>query len=185
MILILGSTLCIMLTIVSDTHSRDGHRLTSRTRVAVESAALVAHAGDFVRNSVLREFEALAEKFIGVSGNNDDTEICAQLPSKAQFEYAGVKFGMTHTCRGGPTAEALFGRQQGVDVVITGHSHVPSIDSAGEITLINPGSHAQPRGNRQAHVEIDNSSESDSLQCRLVTVDGDIFERSVLTANKD
>jgi len=44
--------------------------------------------------------------------------------------------------------------------------------------LVNPGSHAQPRGNRAAHAEFE--ARGDGLAGRLVTVDGDVFESFVV-----
>ncbi len=34
-------------------------------------------------------------------------------------------------------------------------SHRPTFDGTGEVTLLNPGSHAQPRGHRTAHAELE------------------------------
>jgi predicted phosphodiesterase len=47
------------------------------------------------------------------------------------------------------------------------------------VALVNPGSHAQPRGNRAAHAELD--PVAGGVRCRLVTPDGDVFEEATLT----
>ncbi|XVH30236.1 metallophosphoesterase [Haloferacaceae archaeon DSL9] len=143
-----------MLTIVSDTHSTDGHRLAGRTLEAVREAELVIHAGDFMTESVLDAFEAEAATFRGVYGNNDDSGIRRRLPGARTVEYEGVRFAVTHTVRGGTTALTLFGRERDADAVIFGHSHRPTFDSTGALPLLNPGSHAQPRGYRAAHAEL-------------------------------
>ncbi|WP_416838414.1 metallophosphoesterase [Haloferax sp. DFSO52] len=164
-----------MLVVVSDTHSTDGHRLTSRTLDAVRDADLVVHAGDFMRESVLDAFIDEAAQFLAVYGNNDGPEIRARIPEARNFTYGGVEFAMTHTRRGGGTALSLFGRERGADAVIFGHSHRPVFDGTAAIPLLNPGSHAQPRGNRQAHAELE-TLPGGGLRGRLVTVDGDVFE---------
>jgi len=142
-----------MLTVVSDTHSTEGHRLRGRTLQAVRDAEMVLHVGDFMTEGVLDAFEAESKTFRGVYGNNDDSEIRDRLPKARTVEYEGVRFAMTHTVRGGQTALSLFGKQREADAVIFGHSHRPTADVAGELPLLNPGSHAQPRGNRPGHME--------------------------------
>ncbi|WP_049985068.1 metallophosphoesterase [Halobellus rufus] len=168
-----------MLTVVSDTHSTDSHRLAGRTLEAVREADVVAHAGDFMRESVLDDFERESTRLLGVTGNNDDAGIRSRLPDARNFTYGGLTFAMTHTRPGGPTALSLFGRQRGADVVLFGHSHRPTYDETGEVTLLNPGSHAQPRGNRAAHAELEALPDG-GVEGRLVTVDGDVFESFVV-----
>jgi len=163
-----------MLTIVSDTHSSDGHRLDGRTLEAVRKADLVVHAGDFMVEPVLATFEAESSTFRGVYGNNDDAEIRSRLPKARTVEYEGVRFAVTHTVRGGDTALTLFGKEREADAVIFGHSHRPTADLSGELPLLNPGSHAQPRGNRPAHAELE--PVAGGLRGRLVTPDGEVFE---------
>jgi len=60
-----------MLTVVSDTHSQDDHRLDGRTLDAVHEADFVVHAGDFTTESVLDDFIAEAGAF-AVSGRGRD-----------------------------------------------------------------------------------------------------------------
>lgn len=169
-----------MLTVVSDTHSRDGHRLRGRTLKAVRSAEVVLHVGDFMTESVLDAFEAEADTLRGVYGNNDDSGIRDRLPNARTVEYEGIRFAMTHTVRGGTTALSLFGKQREADAVIVGHSHRPTADLTGELPLLNPGSHAQPRGNRPGHMELE--PVAGGLKGRLVTPDGEVFETFELTA---
>jgi len=169
-----------MLTIVSDTHSTEGHRLRGRTLKAVRSAEMVLHLGDFMTEPVLDAFEAEANTFRGVYGNNDDSGIRERLPKARTVEYEGIRFAMTHTVRGGNTALGLFGKQREADAVIFGHSHRPTADFTGELPLLNPGSHAQPRGNRPGHLELE--PVAGGLQGRLVTPDGNVFETFELRA---
>lgn len=170
-----------MLTVVSDTHATENHRLEGRTLEAVREADLVVHAGDFHRESVLDDFYEEAETLRAVYGNNDDSAIRDRLPTERVVEYAGLRFAVSHTQRGGATALTLFGRERDADAVIFGHSHQPTIDKSGPIPLLNPGSYAQPRGNRPAHAELEPAVDTDepdgTLTGTLVTPDGDVFER--------
>ena len=167
-----------MLTVVSDTHSTDTHRLSGRTLNAVREAELVVHAGDFMRESVLDAFHREATRLLGVAGNNDDAAIRDRLPDARTFTFAGYRFAMTHTRRGGSTALSLFGQEREADVVVFGHSHRPTYQPGEDVVLVNPGSHAQPRGNPAAHAEFE--AREDGLAGRLVTVDGDVFESFVV-----
>jgi len=175
-----------MLVVVSDTHAREDHRLAGRTREAVRAADLVVHAGDFTTESVLDAFYAEAETLRAVFGNNATAAVRERLPEERVVEYAGVRLAVTHTRRGGATALSLFGRERDADAVVFGHSHRPTFDDSGAVPLVNPGSHAQPRGNRPAHVEMERVEDADRpadeggdgvLAGRLVTPDGDVFER--------
>ena len=165
-----------MLVVLADTHSTDGPSLRGRTREAVLTADVVAHAGDFLTASVLDAFEDAADAFRGVYGNNDDAEVRDRLPASRTFEYAGVRFAMTHGHgrNRGPTALSLFGRERDADAVVFGHSHRPEFDADGHLPLLNPGSHAQPRGYRAAHAELEPAD--GGLAGRLRTPDGDTFE---------
>lgn len=168
-----------MLTVVSDTHSTDSHRLTGRTLEAVREADLVVHAGDFMTESVLDAFSDEAETLRAVYGNNDDAGIRSRLSEARTVEYGGIRFAVTHTRNGGSTALTLFGRERDADVVIFGHSHRPTLDATGPLTLLNPGSHAQPRGYRPAHAELEEIA--GGLRGRLCTPDGDVFEEFTIT----
>jgi hypothetical protein len=171
-----------MLVVVSDTHARTDHRLAGRTLEAVRAADLVVHAGDFNREPVLDAFLDVSTEFLGVYGNTDDAAIRDRLPPARNFTYRGVEFAVTHTREGGPTALSLFGRERDADVVVFGHSHRPTLDASGPVALLNPGSHAQPRGNRPGHAEID--AVADGLRCRLVTPDGEVFAEATLGGDR-
>lgn len=180
-----------MLTVVSDTHATRDHDLAGRTLEAVRAADLVVHAGDFVAEPVLDAFEAEADRLRGVHGNNDDDAVRDRLPEVRTLEYAGVRFAVVHTRRGGDTELGMLGRERDADAVLFGHSHRPRFDDSGPVALLNPGSHAQPRGYRAAHAELDPASdgadagaEADGdgdaragVRGRLVSPDGDVFER--------
>jgi putative phosphoesterase len=172
-----------MLVVVSDTHARTDHRLSGRTLAAVREADVVVHAGDFNREPVLDAFQRVATELHGVVGNTDDPGIRDRLPVARTLDYGGLRFAVTHTREGGPTALSLFGRERDADVVVSGHSHEPTLDVSGPVALLNPGSHAQPRGNRAAHAEL--SPVGGGLRCRLVTPDGAVFEEATLTPATD
>ncbi|MBP1922959.1 putative phosphoesterase [Halorubrum alkaliphilum] len=164
-----------MLVVLSDTHSTDDPRLRGRTREAVHEADLVVHAGDFYHESVLDGFEAATDRLRAVFGNNDGATIRDRIPEVRTVEYEGVRFAVTHRHRSGDTGLVMLGRGRDADAVICGHSHRPRFDDSTDLPILNPGSHAQPRGNRPAHAELE--GDDDGLAGRLVTPDGEVFER--------
>jgi len=91
----------------------------------------------------------------------------------------GFRFAVTHRVSGGSTELTLFGRERDADAVIYGHSHNPDVDTGGELPLINPGSHAQPRGYRKAHAELEPSEEG--LTGRLVTPNDYVIDEFTLS----
>jgi len=163
-----------MLTVCSDTHSSEGHALEGRTLEAVREADAVIHAGDFTSTSALEAFHDVADTLYPVHGNADSATVRDRLPTARTVEYEGVRIAVTHRQDGGPTALSLFGRQKGADLVISGHSHDPGVVETDEVTLLNPGSHAQPRGNRPGHAELIPTDEG--LDGTLVQPDGTVFE---------
>lgn len=163
-----------MIAVLSDTHSQDDPRLAGRAREAVETAELVLHAGDFVREPVLDGFEAEALEFVAVAGNVDDEQIQSRLPRVVTITVEDFTIAMTHAVDGGQTALAMFGRECGADLVISGHTHRPDYRWTGDVGLLNPGSHADPRGNRPAHAELRIGDER--LEGALYDRDGTPFE---------
>jgi putative phosphoesterase len=163
-----------VLVLLSDTHGTDGHRLEGRTREAVDGADLVIHAGDFTTASALDAHREAAGDLLAVHGNADDRAVRQRLPAARTVEALGLRVAVTHTRDGGATGLAMFGRSRAADVVVSGHSHRPSVTEADDLLLVNPGSHAQPRGNRPAHAELERSD--GGVVGRLRQPDGTVFE---------
>ena len=165
-----------MLVVLADTHETQDPALVGAADAAVAEADLVLHAGDFTAAAVVDGFDDAAADFRAVSGNRDDEAVTERLPAATTLEYAGIRIAVTHQQRGGATGLAMFGRERGADLVVSGHSHRPRVDQEGSITLLNPGSHADPRGARQSFAVLE-PQENGRLAGRLETVDGEVFKR--------
>ncbi|WP_423750993.1 metallophosphoesterase [Salinirarus marinus] len=170
-----------MLTVVSDTHGAADARLTGRTLTAVRDADVVVHAGDFTAAAVLDAFHAESDRLFAVHGNADAPSVTDRLPSARTFEYGGVRFAVTHTRRGGATGLSMFGRERDADVVVSGHTHRPSFQT-GDPALLNPGSHAEPRGHEAAHAELTRTETG--LEGRLRAVTGETLETFAVRATR-
>ena len=143
-----------MIAVLSDTHSEDGHALRGPALDAVQGADRVVHAGDFTSETALDAFHDASEQLLAVHGNADDDAVTERLPAARTFDVAGVRVAVTHRRRGGTTGLSLFGRERGADLVVFGHTHQPAVVDTGDVTLLNPGSHADPRGNEAAYAEL-------------------------------
>ena len=163
-----------MIAVLSDTHGRDDPRLSGPALAAVEEASLLIHAGDFTTLPVLEAFQSASERLVAVHGNVDDDRVRARVPAMETVDVEGVRIVVVHGNEHGETARAMLGRQEGADLVISGHSHRPEVVDAGEVTLLNPGSHADPRQFRAAHAELEPAD--GGLRGRLVGEDGEAFE---------
>jgi len=143
-----------VLVVISDTHATEGHGLAGRTLEAVREAALVVHAGDFTTTAAYEAHREAAPDLLAVHGNADEPALRQRLPAARTVAALGLRIAVTHRRDGGATGLAMFGRSRGADVVVSGHTHRPSVTDAGDVLLVNPGSHARPRGNRPGHAEL-------------------------------
>ena len=131
------------LLIVADTHvPKRARDLPAEVWRAHDEADVVLHAGDWVDERLLDEFEARARRLVAVWGNNDHGALRTRLPEVARVEIEGVRFGVVHE------TGAAKGREQrcdalyaDLDVLVFGHSHIPwDTTSAAGLRLLNPGS---------------------------------------------
>ena len=170
-----------MIAIFSDTHSNAGHELEGAPLEAVRDADAVIHAGDFTSLEALEAFQSVCPVFYAVHGNADSAAVRERLPTARTVEEGGLRFALTHRRDGGETALAMFGRSREADVVVSGHTHRPRVHDTGDVLLLNPGSHAQPRGNRPSFAVIDGDEQSGHYEGRLLQPDGTVFERFTIT----
>ena len=140
------------LLVVADTHvPKRARDLPAQVWSEVESADLVIHAGDWVDEALLDEFESRARRLVAVWGNNDHGGFRDRLPEVARVEVEGIRLGVIHE-----TGDAK-GREQrcsaqfpDLDVLVFGHSHIPwDTTTATGLRLLNPGSPTDRR--RQPH----------------------------------
>ena len=163
-----------MLTIISDTHGTDGHRLRGRTLDAVRAADHVVHAGDFTTETVLDAVGTEATELTAVTGNNERRGVRERLPATATVEWKGLRFVVAHGHEHSETGLAMLARQEDADGIVVGHSHRPEIADLDGTLLVNPGSYADPRRYRPAHAELD--IEDGPLRVRLRSPDGETYE---------
>lgn len=127
--------------IISDTHvpSR-ARRVPDATLRHFEDVELIVHAGDLSTLAVLDQLSAYAP-VEAVQGNVEQPEVLATLPIKRELVVGGIAIGIVHIL-GERKRYARNARHEfpSARVVIFGHSHIPYIEDAGGLFLLNPGS---------------------------------------------
>lgn len=167
-----------MLVILSDTHSEEAPHLTDHVRDLVTSASLVVHAGDFTTTAVVDAFESLTGEFVAVAGNRDSPTVTDRLPTVATVEYGEKTVVVTHGHRHDETALSLLARQEGADILVVGHTHRAGVEQIGGVAVVNPGSHADPRGGEGTVAVL--AREGNDVQLRFQTRRGGSRETVVL-----
>ena len=113
---------------------------------AVRAADLVIHAGDFTSAAFLEELRSLGPPVTAVHGNADEPALRSLLPETVVVELESVRVGVVHIP--GPAAgrgARLAARFPGCDAVVFGHTHLPVVERAGSLWLLNPGSPTERR----------------------------------------
>jgi len=159
--------------VISDTH---GH-LYPQVAKLLEGVDHIIHAGDIGSPEVLRALRLIAP-VAAVRGNMDTGGWADALPSRAQVELGGVCIVVGHIA---PRADGA-GRDGQPLVVVSGHSHVASVQQRGDVLHLNPGSAGPRRFGRArtvARLEIwppragEAAGAPPRVSTRIITIDGD------------
>jgi putative phosphoesterase len=121
--------------IISDTHGL----LRPEAMAFLQGSHFIVHAGDICEASVLASLAEVAP-VTAVRGNNDKGEWAKSVPKSDVLQVGEVLVYVLHDI-----AELdLDPAAAGFHVVVSGHSHRPSIEERGRVLYVNPGS-AGPR----------------------------------------
>jgi uncharacterized protein len=142
--------------IISDTHDDIENVQRAIEIFNAEGIEYVIHAGDYVFPGIIKEFEKLNAKLIGVLGNNDGEKvhllknflgIGGELKGElGEIELNGLEFGIYH----GTAKEVkdLLVKSRKYDVLICGHTHKTELPAKQELgsngkrlttLVLNPG----------------------------------------------
>ena len=126
--------------VLSDTHS---HVIPPSVLERFKSVDMIIHAGDICNINTLKLLKKIAP-VKAVQGNMDEPGVKKELPLKETILCGNVKIGVTHGHIGDSrealkNAQALF-KDDKMDVVIFGHSHLALNEKIGSTLYFNPGS---------------------------------------------
>jgi uncharacterized protein len=121
--------------IISDTHGLLRPEATRR----LAGVHHIIHAGDIGGPEVISELRKIAPT-TAIRGNIDRGEWAAEYPATALLKLGGRSIFVLHNLKELDLDPAA----AGIDVVVSGHSHQPKIETVGGVIYLNPGS-AGPR----------------------------------------
>ncbi|MDE5446125.1 YfcE family phosphodiesterase [Bradyrhizobium sp. CSA207] len=120
--------------IISDTHGL----LRPEAERGLTGVNHIIHAGDIGRPEIVDALRRIAP-VTAIRGNMDSGEWARQYPETKLVCLAGKSIYVLHDLK---TLQADPGA--GIDIIVSGHSHVPRINTMGGVLYLNPGS-AGPR----------------------------------------
>ena len=121
--------------LISDTHGLIRHEALE----ALQGVELIIHAGDIGKPEVVSALKAIAP-VAAIKGNIDSGAWAKLLPDTKLVKAGGTRLFIIHNVREldcDPVA-------RGFQVVVSGHSHKPSVSTRDGVLFVNPGS-AGPR----------------------------------------
>ena len=121
--------------LISDTHGL----LRPQAIDFLQGSDLIVHGGDICDGAILTALAAIAP-VIAVRGNNDRGDWAARLRESELFRIGDAFIYAIHDV----AAIDIEPRAAGVQVIVSGHSHQPSIRRDCGVLYVNPGS-AGPR----------------------------------------
>ncbi len=131
--------------IISDTHGL----LRQEAVDALQEADFIIHAGDIGKLSIIDELNGIAP-IVAVRGNMDNENWAYQLKRTEIVEKNKILFCVIHDISRLDLDPAV----SDIKVVISGHSHRPSIGTHKGVLYINPGSAGPRRPNRPVSVAL-------------------------------
>lgn len=122
--------------VISDTHGL----LRPEALTALQGCERIIHAGDIGKPEVLEGLRALAP-LDAIRGNVDSGDWAAAIPERLDLQVGGLRIHVTHDVK----TMAIDPVAEGIDVVISGHSHQPKIEELNGVLYLNPGSAGRRR----------------------------------------
>lgn len=122
--------------VISDTHGL----VRENAIYALRGVDLIIHAGDVGAASVLERLGEIAPVY-AVRGNCDRGEWALKLPMTNSCDAGSRHIYVIHDLN----KLDIEPKAAGIDFLIFGHTHRPSLEISGGLTYLNPGSAGQRR----------------------------------------
>ncbi|HKA34147.1 MAG TPA: metallophosphoesterase family protein [Candidatus Binatia bacterium] len=160
--------------VISDTHGL----VRPEALNALRGTDLILHAGDIGAPEVLERLRLIAD-VVAIKGNNDRDGWARKIPDTLEVKPEGVGIYLIHNVRD----LAIDPAAAGYRVVVSGHSHMPSIREESGVIYLNPGS-AGPRRFKLpisvARLQIDRQS----VRTEIISLDVSAAPKKSLTSRK-
>ncbi|HZY73680.1 MAG TPA: metallophosphoesterase family protein [Edaphobacter sp.] len=148
----------MLIGVISDTHGL----LRPEALAALAGVEHILHAGDIGDPGILDTLQKIAP-VTAIRGNVDCWGECAELPPTDAVELGGRLFYLVHSAADLDINPVV----ADVAVVVSGHSHKPSIQTRDGVIFLNPGSAGPRRFNLPVTIALVTSTE-DKLEARIV-----------------
>jgi uncharacterized protein len=122
--------------IISDTHGL----LRQEALRALAGADHIVHGGDIGHPGIVTALRQIAP-VTAIRGNVDTGDWAREHAETETVSLAGKMVHVLHDLK----ALSIDPVRQGIDVVVSGHSHVPKIRTLGGVLYVNPGSAGRRR----------------------------------------
>ncbi|WP_331712032.1 metallophosphoesterase family protein [Bacillus sp. SJS] len=139
----------VKIVVLSDTHvPKRAKSFPPRLLVELQTADAIIHAGDLLNTAAYRELCTFGTVH-AVYGNADEEELKHLLPRRLLLDMNSFKIGVVHGHEGkGSSTErrALNAfKDEHLDCLIFGHSHIPVKKQDKGLLIFNPGSPTDKR----------------------------------------
>lgn len=154
--------------VLSDTHGNT-FRAENILQYYQSELDMVFHLGDHDEDA--RELQQLFPElaFHIVAGNNDYS---GYSPANKMVFANGKKFLLTHGHKKkvywNLHTLSYWAEEQGADMVLFGHTHVPFCDDRGNVFIVNPGSISLPRDSKIPTFALLSISETGEISCAIM-----------------
>ena len=146
--------------VISDTHGR----LPKSVKTVFKNIDLIVHAGDIGKREILESLGQIAP-IIGVRGNMDMGNWARHLPEKEVIKVSELSLCVIHDV----TKTDLNSNLNRYQIVISGHTHCPMVETHRKVLFLNPGSAVQPRYGYPASVGLLRIN-GKSVKARLIEI---------------
>ncbi len=120
--------------VISDTHGL----LRDEAIDVLRGVDGIIHAGDIGKKEIVEKLQEIAPLTI-IKGNNDKDDWALEIPDIAITQVLGQAIYVLHNLN-----ELALNPEGEFSVVVSGHSHVPKMETRNSVLYFNPGS-AGPR----------------------------------------
>ena len=147
--------------VISDTHGL----MRPQALDALSDADMIIHAGDIGAPEVLERLRSIAE-VVAIKGNNDRAAWARGIAEAATAKVESIAIYIVHSVHDLDFNPA----GAGFRVVVSGHSHSPSIGEKAGVLYLNPGS-AGPRRFKLPIAVARLKVERTAVQAEIITID--------------
>ena len=122
--------------IISDTHGL----LRPEAERCLAGVDHIVHGGDIGTPDIITSLRRIAP-VTAIRGNVDTADWANDYPETQTLRLAGLSLFVLHDLKD----LVIDPHALGIDVVVSGHSHVPKAETAGGVLFLNPGSAGRRR----------------------------------------